>query len=50
MWECGLKRRVRGPAVGGSGVTPYVGVWIETIAAMPPRLPFWCHSLCGSVD
>ena len=30
MWECGLKRwRCRFGAVG-SGVTPYVGVWIET--------------------
>ena len=30
-------------------VTPYVGVWIETVPCVTVPKPF-CHSLCGSVD
>ena len=31
MWECGLKQFAGGEADHPVGVTPYVGVWIETI-------------------
>ena len=30
MWECGLKQQEYGQAGKVGGVTPYVGVWIET--------------------
>ena len=30
MWECGLKPSVYGLVGVRIGVTPYVGVWIET--------------------
>ena len=32
MWECGLKQFAGGEADRPVGVTPYVGVWIETFA------------------
>ena len=32
MWECGLKQFAGGEADHPVGVTPYVGVWIETFA------------------
>ena len=31
MWECGLKHHIRGNEGRHDGVTPYVGVWIETL-------------------
>ena len=31
MWECGLKPKVNNIAITCAGVTPYVGVWIETL-------------------
>ena len=31
MWECGLKLHTRHPKKLVQGVTPYVGVWIETM-------------------
>mgnify|MGYP000341142818 CR=1 FL=1 len=31
MWECGLKRTTFGVEDWQVGVTPYVGVWIETL-------------------
>ena len=31
MWECGLKQLVDLPSTLVSLVTPYVGVWIETV-------------------
>ena len=31
MWECGLKLFGDGTGENLEGVTPYVGVWIETI-------------------
>ena len=31
MWECGLKQFAGGEADRPVGVTPYVGVWIETL-------------------
>ena len=49
MWECGLKHYEP-----GSGhliwVTPYVGVWIETITDNNQEIKVNSHSLCGSVD
>ena len=34
MWECGLKQFAGGEADRPVGVTPYVGVWIETKALL----------------
>ena len=31
MWECGLKHYVDGVIYKAANVTPYVGVWIETL-------------------
>ena len=33
MWECGLKREGASIRTDKLGVTPYVGVWIETLRA-----------------
>ena len=50
MWECGLKL-VQAHNVGGNEeVTPYVGVWIETLSNTLSPIAIACHSLCGSVD
>ena len=32
MWECGLKQTIFNEFGGTSLVTPYVGVWIETMS------------------
>ena len=34
MWECGLKQNQPVRPIVQPPVTPYVGVWIETFAAM----------------
>ena len=31
MWECGLKQLGPNPFLDERRVTPYVGVWIETL-------------------
>ena len=33
MWECGLKLRQKYEQIKAQNVTPYVGVWIETLPA-----------------
>ena len=50
MWECGLKRTVPSHIHPDIGVTPYVGVWIETGTYICERVGHRSHSLCGSVD
>ena len=50
MWECGLKHSVIVSYYLVTYVTPYVGVWIETVKKLAkPQTPN-SHSLCGSVD
>ena len=49
MWECGLKLCLRCMLPLGL-VTPYVGVWIETLPDEDYTDAMAGHSLCGSVD
>ena len=48
-WVCGLKRRSRGRNGSGHGVTPCVGVWIETSLAGRSSSDTG-HTLRGCVD
>ena len=50
MWECGLKHLYLQIDLVGAYVTPYVGVWIETLKKYRQTHGKYCHSLCGSVD
>ena len=50
MWECGLKLIEVLYAPTDKKVTPYVGVWIETLTSNEVSYVTKCHSLCGSVD
>ena len=50
MRECGLKLFDDILTQGHSYVTPYAGVWIETLAGYKIITYLCCHSLCGSVD
>ena len=50
MWECGLKQRTAFGTRLDGGVTPYVGVWIETLMRFARPARKTSHSLCGSVD
>ena len=49
-WECGLKRLDGRVLALVSGVTPHVGVWIETIISSLYFSRPACHSPRGSVD
>ena len=50
MWECGLKPFALVGLQGTEKVTPYVGVWIETLLSPSGSKRWMSHSLCGSVD
>ena len=53
MWECGLKHAVRPNGNIHRKVTPYVGVWIETVRERPeaggtavtPYVGVWIETL-----
>ena len=53
MWECGLKQKVNGSIREAYGVTPHVGVWIETynfyplgnLAQVTPHVGVWIETL-----
>ena len=56
MWECGLKLQCKHHNQYCHKVTPYVGVWIETISAMStsiaamvtPYVGVWIETfICG---
>ena len=52
MWECGLKQSSMPCTTGCPGVTPYVGVWIETVrtitdeekAVVTPYVGVWIET------
>ncbi len=48
--ECGLKHDRQGLIWRFDDVTPYAGVWIETLPPLRHRLRCNGHSLRGSVD
>ena len=50
MWECGLKHVQAVLVCLVCEVTPYVGVWIETLDLRIIKKQKLSHSLCGSVD
>ena len=50
MWVCGLKQRCAIKATQGTHVTPYVGVWIETLKQFVKDRNAISHTLCGCVD
>ena len=49
-WVCGLKLMMAQILNGMQGVTPFVGVWIETAHALETYLAIWRHTLRGCVD
>ena len=49
-WVCGLKPPPTDSPDGADGVTPCVGVWIETLPPIPPAEEQPCHTLRGCVD
>ena len=49
-WVCGLKLSYLQYAREHPGVTPCVGVWIETFPGTGWYMPFWSHTLRGCVD
>ena len=49
-WVCGLKRLERLAVRGGRGVTPCVGVWIETGVTIQRAKATASHTLRGCVD
>ena len=48
-WVCGLKQGGGSGTYANTGVTPCVGVWIET-ACVRKRSTVRCHTLRGCVD
>ncbi len=48
-WVCGLKQGT-GPLEDGAGVTPCVGVWIETGRTLAEVGEYPGHTLRGCVD
>ena len=49
-WVCGLKLFRGGVLPPAPMVTPFVGVWIETLNATEPLAAAACHTLRGCVD
>ena len=49
-WVCGLKLNDKPPAFWSNNVTPFVGVWIETICPMIAKSVRPSHTLRGCVD
>ena len=49
-WVCGLKQQTFAHAATVQGVTPFVGVWIETTGGEPTPSPSGSHTLRGCVD
>ena len=49
-WVCGLKQLGTADTFGISGVTPCVGVWIETSDVDVESYINKCHTLRGCVD
>ena len=49
-WVCGLKLVISALMYFGFGVTPFVGVWIETPSSRGRWRSIWCHTLRGCVD
>ena len=50
MWVCGLKHWNNLWKTETLSVTPYVGVWIETLTHIKPIRTALSHTLCGCVD
>ena len=56
MWECGLKLKRNAISPHTCKVTPYVGVWIETLEeakayarnAVTPYVGVWIETGCSS--
>ena len=54
MWVCGLKLSPAGLAAAPVAVTPYVGVWIETVTSfslpsscsVTPYVGVWIETVC----
>ncbi len=49
-WVCGLKLLDKEKAKPDSKVTPYVGVWIETLGQGESQARLQSHTLRGCVD
>ena len=49
-WVCGLKPNIENIFVYTSGVTPFVGVWIETKDCIMEMTDAKGHTLRGCVD
>ena len=49
-WVCGLKRTFAHVEIRPPGVTPFVGVWIETALGATRLSANLCHTLRGCVD
>mgnify|MGYP006987712818 CR=1 FL=1 len=49
-WVCGLKQQTKDLSGMLWEVTPFVGVWIETIVAVCELEPLFGHTLRGCVD
>ena len=47
MWECGLKQKMADGERLDGGVTPYVGVWIETYVLNRISRWFWVTPYVG---
>ena len=50
MWGCGLKQQYLNRIYNDEGVTPHVGVWIETPMVVALLDTFEGHPPCGGVD
>ena len=49
-WVCGLKQLANDVDFASQIVTPFVGVWIETLASLCAPQCLACHTLRGCVD
>ena len=49
-WVCGLKQELARPSHSEPRVTPFVGVWIETVQAEYGGIGSDGHTLRGCVD
>ena len=50
LWERGLKCFPKRLPADNATVAPFVGAWIEIRLSLVVLYPFFCRSLCGSVD
>ena len=49
-WVCGLKHYFTSVLINVQSVTPFVGVWIETLTNNSTQQVHICHTLRGCVD